>query len=72
MKQLIILLVISIGLFSCATSSDSSDKENLELVEKFMHAVEANDIETMSSLLADDYKGYGPSVSDSNPVHCRA
>ena len=30
-----------------------------------MQAVENNDTVTMTSLLADDYKGYGPSVGDS-------
>jgi limonene-1,2-epoxide hydrolase len=65
MKQLIILLVISIGLFSCTAPSDNLEKENLEIVKKYMNAVETNDVEAMSALLADDYKGYGPSVNDS-------
>jgi len=56
MKQLILLAVISIGLFSCAESSDKTEKENLELVKKYMNAVETNDVETMSVLLADNYK----------------
>lgn len=65
MKKLIILVVISIGLFSCTDPSDKLEKENLEIVKKYMNAVETNDVEAMSALLADDYKGYGPSVNDS-------
>lgn len=65
MKHLIILAVISLSLFSCGAPSDSKEKESLEIVKKYMNAVETNDVEAMSTLLADNYKGYGPSVSDS-------
>jgi limonene-1,2-epoxide hydrolase len=53
------------GLFACSSPSDKIEKENLEVVKKYMNAVETNNIEEMSALLADNYKGYGPSVNDS-------
>jgi limonene-1,2-epoxide hydrolase len=64
MKQLIIV-VITMGLFACTAPSDKIEKENLEVVKKYMNAVETNNVEEMSALLADNYKGYGPSVNDS-------
>jgi limonene-1,2-epoxide hydrolase len=39
--------------------------ENLALVDKFFKAIESQDTAAMSSLMADNYKGYGPSVGDS-------
>ncbi len=65
MKQLLIIVVITMGLFACTASSDKTEKENLEVVKKYMNAVETNNVEEMSALLADNYKGYGPSVNDS-------
>jgi len=66
MKQLIILAAISIGLFSCNSgTTDKNKTENLAIAKKYMEAVETNNAAIMDSLLADNYMGYGPSVSDS-------
>jgi len=65
MKQLILIATITIGFISCTSSADNKQKENLAIAKKYMEAVETGNAATMDSLLADNYKGYGPSVSDS-------
>jgi len=65
MKQLILLATISIALFSCNSSSDTKERENLAIAKRYMEAVETKNAATMDSLLADNYMGYGPSVGDS-------
>lgn len=65
MKHLLTALTISLFLFSCGSNTDQQDKANMELVKKYMNAVETNDVDAMSALLADNYKGYGPSDGDS-------
>jgi hypothetical protein len=65
MKQLIVLALISISLFSCTSSADKKEKEHLAIAKKYMEAVETNNVALMDSLLADNYIGYGPSVGDS-------
>ncbi len=60
-----------IGLFfglalviSCNTQNNSSSK-NVELITKYVKAVENNDTATMESLIDENYWGFGPSVGDS-------
>lgn len=65
MKQLLSLIAISIGLFSCNAGGRNTEKANLELAKKFMEAVEGKNVAGMDSLLSANYVGYGPSVSDS-------
>jgi len=65
MKQLLLLIVISIGLFSCTPGVDKKESENLAIAKRYMEAVETGNAATMDSLLADNYVGYGPSVGDS-------
>jgi hypothetical protein len=65
MKQLILLALISLGLFACTSSADKKEKANLAIAKKYVNAVETMNVETMDSLLADNYIGYGPSVGDS-------
>ena len=65
MKQLILLVTISIFLFSCNSSTDSKEGDNLAIAKRYMEAVETKNVATMDSLLADNYMGYGPSVGDS-------
>jgi hypothetical protein len=65
MKQLIVLALISLSLFACTSSADKKEKANLAIAQKYMKAVETKNVELMDSLLADNYIGYGPSVSDS-------
>jgi hypothetical protein len=65
MKQLLFLTAISISLFSCAPTADNREKENLAIVRSYKDAIETNNIAMIDSLLASNYKGYGPSVDDS-------
>jgi len=65
MKQLIVLAIISFGLFACTSSAGKKEKANLAIAQKYMKAVETKNVATMDSLLADNYIGYGPSVGDS-------
>ena len=65
MKQLILFAAIITLLFSCTSSADKTKTENLALAKKFLLAVESKDVKTMESLLADNYKGFGPSDGDS-------
>ena len=65
MKQLILLAAISISLFSCTSSTDKKEKENLAIIRSYKEAIEKNNVAILDSLLASNYKGYGPSVSDS-------
>jgi len=70
MRQLILFAAISLSILACnssATKTTSSDKatENLAIADRYRHAVETKDVATMDSLLADNYKGFGPSVGDS-------
>jgi len=65
MKQLTLIITISILLYSCSSPSQNKEKENLAIAEKYMQAVENNNVAVMDSLLASNYMGYGPSVGDS-------
>jgi hypothetical protein len=65
MKQLIVLTFISFCLFACTSTAVKKEKANLAIAEKYMQAVETKNAALMDSLLADNYIGYGPSVSDS-------
>jgi hypothetical protein len=65
MKQLLFITTISISLFSCAPATDNKEKENLAIVKGYKDAIETNNVAMMDSLLASNYKGYGPSVTDS-------
>ncbi|WP_167606464.1 nuclear transport factor 2 family protein [Maribellus sediminis] len=60
----ILFILFSFMIISC-TNQKQSIRENLEIVEKFQKAFVDHDIETIKSLLADDYVGYGPSIGDS-------
>jgi hypothetical protein len=48
----------------CSSIGDNSEK-NLALVEKYIAGVENMDYDIMESILADDYRGLGPSIGDS-------
>jgi ketosteroid isomerase-like protein len=65
MKQLVTLIAISVGLFSCASDESKKEAENLAIAEKYIEAVEIKDVAAMDALLAENYVGYGPSVGDS-------
>ena len=59
-KHLLILFLVS----GCTVGIKKAEV-NIDLVEKYVKAVEEKDYATMESLLAEDYKGFGPSHSDS-------
>jgi len=63
MKKLLYTIVIAILLASCTNTSQNL--ANIELIEKYIKAVETEDYETMESLLAENYLGLGPSYGDS-------
>ena len=69
MRQLIFFAALCFGMIACNSAEQKtvSDKsaENLALAERYKHAVETKDVAAMDSLLADNYKGFGPSVGDS-------
>jgi hypothetical protein len=47
-------------------SLPKTSDENLMVVNKFFTAIANQDTAAMSSVMADDYKGYGPSIGDSS------
>lgn len=61
-----LLLTLSIGVivFGC-NNSDVTHKKNVQLIEKYVQAVEDLDYETMASCLDESYIGLGPSYNDS-------
>jgi hypothetical protein len=60
----IITLIALFFLASC-TPENNHTKENIQIVEQYVQAVENLDYESMSSLLDDNYLGLGPSYGDS-------
>jgi hypothetical protein len=64
MKNLILILAISIFMVACDNAQDQKDKENIELVSQYVKAVENMDFDAMNNFLADDYMGLGPSYGD--------
>jgi limonene-1,2-epoxide hydrolase len=53
------------SLIACTSSAGKLEKENLAIAKQYINAVETMNYETMDSLLAENYMGYGPSVGDS-------
>lgn len=63
MKTIFLLaLMVSLN-WSCATNDSS--KENIELIQNYIKAVENLDYDAMDNILDDSYLGVGPSRSDS-------
>jgi thioredoxin-related protein len=56
-------LILMFLFFSACTVNNTA--ENVAIIEKYVSAVESQDYSTMEILLAEDYKAYGPSHSDS-------
>ena len=65
MKQLVLLIAVSMILFSCGSKSTGKETENLAIAHKYMEAIETKNVATMDSLMSPAYIGYGPSVGDS-------
>ena len=65
MKTLLINTFLLLLFISACSQADKQTADNIGLIEKYVKAVEEKDYTTMESLLAESYKGYGPSHSDS-------
>ncbi len=59
-----LLLFMTTLFFACSNNQDKINTENIAVIEKYIQAVQEKDTQTMRDLLADNYIGYGPSVSD--------
>ena len=64
MKPIYFFCAIAAGVIACSGNQDAIEKANIAVVEKYIKAVESKDTQAMTELLADNYIGYGPSVSD--------
>jgi len=64
MKKLFIVLLIPIFFIGCSNDQKNTE-QNALLIEEYVKAVETEDYNLMSSLLDEDYMGYGPSINDS-------
>lgn len=63
MKKLLLIGLVFVA-WSCDTRRDEG-AENIEIVRRYITAVESKDYGAMEALLADNYVGIGPSVNDS-------
>jgi hypothetical protein len=64
MKSIIIVLLTSILFIGCNNNQKNAER-NVLLIEKYVQAVETTNYDMMSSLLDDNYVGFGPSIKDS-------
>ena len=64
MKALFILIGLIYMITACTPPSDNT-AASIEVVKKYLAAVDNNDYSAMESILADDYLGLGPSIDDS-------
>jgi len=64
MKRLIIVFLTSVFLIGCNNDPENTE-ENVLLIEEYVKAVETENYDLMSSLLDDNYMGFGPSINDS-------
>lgn len=65
MKKLFLIAAFaSLFLIACTSGNPNAEK-NIALVDGYVNAVQALDYDTMDTFLADDYMGFGPSVTDS-------
>ena len=66
-SSIVIILVVAIVLANC-TSPETPyhiGEKNKAIVEKYIQAVMSGDHQTVSELLAEDFVGHGPYLSDS-------
>ena len=63
MKNLVIVAILGFSLLSC--SRQTSNEENVKLIDRYVQAVEDLDYGAMENLLDDEYLGLGPSYGDS-------
>jgi len=64
MKRLMLSGLMIAAIAGCS-SPTNKEKENIAIVESYIEAVENLDYQTMNSLLAEDYMGFGPDYGDS-------
>jgi hypothetical protein len=64
-KILALLAGLGFSFFSCSSSQDQKNSENVKLVEAYVKSVEAMDFDAMDSYLGENYLGVGPSYGDS-------
>lgn len=69
MKNLIILTALAFGLFACSNNHEKKQSENIDLVKKYVTAVESLDYDAMGDMLDVNYIGVGPSFGDSIGRH---
>jgi hypothetical protein len=65
MKNLILIVGLSICLAACTSNTQKMQDENINLVKSYVKAVGDLDFKAMENFLADDYLGIGPSYGDS-------
>lgn len=65
MKNLILLVWMSIFLASCTSTSEKRPSRNVDIIKDYIKSVENLDFESMSYYLDENYLGMGPSYGDS-------
>jgi len=65
MKNLILIIAMSMCIAACTSTAEKMQKENIELVSSYIKAVEEMDFDAMGEYLGDSYLGMGPSYGDS-------
>ncbi|MBK3519419.1 nuclear transport factor 2 family protein [Carboxylicivirga marina] len=65
MKALLFSTMLIFCMITACNTDNSTEQNNLALIEKYVNAVENLDHTTMENLLHDDYLGLGPSYGDS-------
>ncbi|MFY0626385.1 MAG: nuclear transport factor 2 family protein [Reichenbachiella sp.] len=64
MKKTMFIVPLLVGLLINCSQKGPNDDANVALINTYIKAVESNDVEKMADLLAENYIGIGPSVSD--------
>ena len=64
MKYMLITLFAALLIGGCGASNAKLDAEHVDLVNKYIAAVETMDYDGMDQFLAEDYIGLGPSYTD--------
>lgn len=65
MKNLILFIAMSMCLAACTSAFEKKQKQNIDLVNRYIIAVEEMNFNAMDEFLADSYLGMGPSYGDS-------
>lgn len=64
MKYLILIAMTGLLFGACTSEADKANGNNIELVNKYIKAVEELDFEGMGQYLDENYMGLGPSYGD--------